>query len=256
MATKTPIIEKKERKASESPAPKGTYLYAVGRRKTAVAQVRLYPDKGNDSHVVNRKGYAEYFPVSLQPVLVAPLAALGLSGDFVVSATVKGGGVNAQAEAIRQSGRFHRSVRHMRGDNYSFWMGGKNATSLVEVSSDLARLEDGNFWAVSISFEGVVRLARFADVTDEEFAADDEGESGQGAQWVSSMDKDAYCNYVSAVRSAIGDGVVYQANACRILSRPFEGDDLTSLFDRILRENPAPYASYLSIPEHLKHQRQ
>jgi len=101
MATKTTIIEKKERKASESPAPKGTYLYAVGRRKTAVAQVRLYPDKGNDSHVVNRKGYAEYFPVSLQPVLVAPLAALGLSGDFVVSATVKGGGVNAQAEAIR-----------------------------------------------------------------------------------------------------------------------------------------------------------
>ena len=137
----------------------------------------------------------------------------------------------------------------MRGDNYSFWMGGKNATSLVEVSSDLARLEDGNFWAVSISFEGVVRLARFADISDEEFAADVESESGQGAEWVSSMDKDAYCNYVSAVRSAIGDGVVYQANACRILSRPFEGDDLTSLFDRILRENPAPYASYLSIPE-------
>ncbi len=100
MATKTAIIEK-EKKATKSAAPKGTYLYAVGRRKTAVAQVRLYPDKGNDKHVVNRKEYTEYFPVSLQSTLVAPLSSLGLSGNFVVSATVKGGGVNAQAEAIR-----------------------------------------------------------------------------------------------------------------------------------------------------------
>ncbi|HWQ59701.1 MAG TPA: 30S ribosomal protein S9 [Candidatus Fimivivens sp.] len=100
MATKTAIIEK-EKKPAKAKASAGTYLYAVGRRKTAVAQVRLYPDKGNDKHVVNRKDYTTYFPVALQPILVAPLSALGLSGDFVVSATVKGGGVNAQAEAIR-----------------------------------------------------------------------------------------------------------------------------------------------------------
>lgn len=100
MATKTAIIEK-EKKTTKASANSGTYLYAVGRRKTAVAQVRLYPDKGNDKHVVNKKAYTDYFPVSLQPVLVAPLTVLGLSGDFVVSATVKGGGVNAQAEAIR-----------------------------------------------------------------------------------------------------------------------------------------------------------
>ncbi|NTW15798.1 MAG: 30S ribosomal protein S9 [Candidatus Moranbacteria bacterium] len=99
MATKTAIIEK-EKKATKA-SVSGGYLYAVGRRKTAVAQVRLYPDKGNDKHVVNRKDYTEYFPVALQPTLLAPLSALGLSGDFVVSATVKGGGVNAQAEAIR-----------------------------------------------------------------------------------------------------------------------------------------------------------
>jgi len=102
MATKTAIIEKKEKKVpAKASATSGKYLYAVGRRKTAVAQVRLYPDKGNDKHIVNKKDYTTYFPVALQPVLLAPLTALGLSGDFVISATVKGGGVNAQAEAIR-----------------------------------------------------------------------------------------------------------------------------------------------------------
>ncbi len=100
MATKTAIIEK-EKKTVKSSAISGKYLYAVGRRKTAVAQVRLYPDKGNDKHIVNKKAYTEYFPVSLQPIVVAALSAVGLASDFVVSATVKGGGVNAQAEAIR-----------------------------------------------------------------------------------------------------------------------------------------------------------
>jgi small subunit ribosomal protein S9 len=102
MATKTAIIEKKEKKTTpKASATSGKYLYAVGRRKTAVAQVRLYPDKGNDKHVVNKKDYTTYFPVALQPTLLAPLTVLGLAGDFVVSATVKGGGTNAQAEAIR-----------------------------------------------------------------------------------------------------------------------------------------------------------
>ena len=51
---------------------KAAPFWGTGRRKTAVAQVRLYPDKGNDKHVVNRKAYTEYFPAALQPVLVAP----------------------------------------------------------------------------------------------------------------------------------------------------------------------------------------
>jgi para-aminobenzoate synthetase component I len=137
----------------------------------------------------------------------------------------------------------------MRSDNYSFWMGGRYARSLVEVSGDLSQLADGNFWAVNISFEGDIRLARFAEVNDAPFPATIESGSTANAKWSSSMDESAYCIYVSTIRSAIADGLVYQANACRILSRFFSGDDLASLFSQILRENPAPYASYLSIPE-------
>lgn len=102
MATKPKVIEKKEK--TEVPAgKKGRYHYAVGRRKTATAQVRLYPAKENkgEVHTANRKSVEVYFPVSLQSVVIAPLSVTGLSEEFVVSATVRGGGVMAQAEAIR-----------------------------------------------------------------------------------------------------------------------------------------------------------
>jgi len=54
---------------------------------------------------------------------------------------------------------------------YEFWMGGKHATKLVEISKDPAVLDDGNFWAISTTFEGVFTFARFDKVVDEEFTA-------------------------------------------------------------------------------------
>lgn len=100
MATKSKVIEKK---STEPGVPEGRYHYAVGRRKTAIAQVRLYAVEGEKpvAHIVNGKPITAYFPVPGQSVVVASLQTVGLEGKFVMSAVVRGGGVSAQAEAIR-----------------------------------------------------------------------------------------------------------------------------------------------------------
>jgi len=78
----------------------GTYLYANGKRKTAVARVRLY--KGNGRIVVNGKDAREYFGTDERiNVLMAPLALVHLEKSFDISAEVQGGGIQGQAEALR-----------------------------------------------------------------------------------------------------------------------------------------------------------
>lgn len=81
--------------------PEGKYLYGVGRRKTATAQVRLYPAKKDLVHLINRRPFDEYFPEAFRKDVSSPLTVAGLAEEFVVSATVKGGGPHAQSEAIR-----------------------------------------------------------------------------------------------------------------------------------------------------------
>jgi para-aminobenzoate synthetase component 1 len=128
-------------------------------------------------------------------------------------------------------------------------MGGRFARSVVEISSDLSRLDDGNFWAVSISFEGAVTLARFESNFDAEFPFTGSQWKPLQGDWISSLSKDQYCKYVEAVREAISDGWVYQVNACRQLQVESDRDELASLFAKLLRENPAPHAAYLSVPQ-------
>jgi para-aminobenzoate synthetase component 1 len=130
-----------------------------------------------------------------------------------------------------------------------FWMGDRFAHSLLEVSDDLTRLDDGNFWAVSISYEGKVRLARFEEVLVTAFPFTGSNWITSEKVWSSSLSESEYCNYVEAIRQAIANGWVYQVNACRVLTRALEGEELASLFAKILKENPAPYAAYLSLPE-------
>jgi para-aminobenzoate synthetase component 1 len=131
----------------------------------------------------------------------------------------------------------------------SFWMGRRYARSLLEVTNDLSRLDDGNFWAVSISFDGEVTLARFRS----NFAADFPFSGSQWrpiqGDWISSLGKEQYCEYVEKIRSSISDGWVYQVNACRQLHVPSDRDELASLFGKLLRENPAPHAAFLSLPQ-------
>ncbi len=76
------------------------YYEAVGRRKRAVARIRLYP--GDGEIVVNDKEMKEYFgrPQDWMHA-TAPLRLTENEGRFNVSILVKGGGITGQAQAIR-----------------------------------------------------------------------------------------------------------------------------------------------------------
>ncbi|RLC73623.1 MAG: 30S ribosomal protein S9 [Chloroflexi bacterium] len=76
------------------------YFYGTGRRKTAVARVRLYPDGGGV--LVNEKSFEEFFPTErLRATVLQPLQLTGNLEKFRVVAKVEGGGITGQAEAVR-----------------------------------------------------------------------------------------------------------------------------------------------------------
>ena len=76
------------------------YYYGLGRRKAAIARVRLYP--GNGAVVVNGKPLEEViFRASQRQDLLRPLAVTETGNRFNVQAKVKGGGVTGWAGAIR-----------------------------------------------------------------------------------------------------------------------------------------------------------
>ena len=133
-------------------------------------------------------------------------------------------------------------------DNSSlFWMGGRLATDLVEVSHDPACLDDGGFWAVSTTFENHFTAAKFATVVEAPFPTTPW--IRLKGSWSSSLTADQYIEYVERIRNAIADGWVYQVNACRRLTHDDDGQSLRGLFSEILKNNPAPWASYFEIPE-------
>jgi small subunit ribosomal protein S9 len=72
----------------------------VGRRKSAVARVRLENGKGHI--VVNKRALDEHFPrVAHREHLLAPLNAVSGAGQYDINITVRGGGLTGQAGAIR-----------------------------------------------------------------------------------------------------------------------------------------------------------
>ena len=72
----------------------------TGRRKTAIARVRLVPGDGNI--VINKRSLDEYFPLDTMKLIVnQPLVATSTSDKFDVFVNVKGGGFTGQAGAIR-----------------------------------------------------------------------------------------------------------------------------------------------------------
>lgn len=77
------------------------FFEAIGRRKTAIARVRLFT-QGEKSFLVDEKPYQNYFPTQeLQQVASASLTTMKCFDKFRISAKVKGGGMHAQAEALR-----------------------------------------------------------------------------------------------------------------------------------------------------------
>jgi small subunit ribosomal protein S9 len=77
------------------------YYYGTGKRKTAIAKVRLYLDDGGPI-LINGKTMEEYFNWEpWQKTINEPFRVSDTRGRFRVIAKVMGGGVNAQAQAIR-----------------------------------------------------------------------------------------------------------------------------------------------------------
>ncbi len=74
--------------------------YGTGRRKSSVARVFLRP--GSGKFTINRKGYEEYFVTEQQRVSAKrPLVLVEMLSNFDVLANVSGGGVSAQADAVK-----------------------------------------------------------------------------------------------------------------------------------------------------------
>ena len=79
--------------------PKGKYDYSTGRRKEAIARVRVYSGTGNI--IVNGKTLNEYFTnKTSQQLIVAPLKLLGLEKKHDLTILVLGGGKSGQVDAI------------------------------------------------------------------------------------------------------------------------------------------------------------
>jgi len=75
-------------------------IHKIGRRKTSVARVYMSEGKGNI--MVNKKSYSDFFDTAiLQYKIQQPFSLTETKDKFDLSVTVKGGGVNGQAEAIR-----------------------------------------------------------------------------------------------------------------------------------------------------------
>jgi small subunit ribosomal protein S9 len=98
MVKKTKTKEKVEKKEVTKPEK---YYQGVGRRKTAIAQVRLWT-KGEKVFLVNQKPLEQYFPLlKLQKIVTSPLELMKCLDKFRILANIKGGGFLSQAEALR-----------------------------------------------------------------------------------------------------------------------------------------------------------
>lgn len=80
--------------------PEATIIRATGKRKTAIARVRLKP--GTGQIVVNGRAMAEYFPREVLHMRIqAPFEVVGAEGRWDVAARIDGGGIAGQADALR-----------------------------------------------------------------------------------------------------------------------------------------------------------
>lgn len=122
LKTKTKILKKKKptvkcgkksivaKKTEEPKIKKEKYFEGVGRRKTAIARVRLFAyaplsrknGAGFPQILINGKPLEEYFAtIELQQAVYAPLNLMNFLEQLKVSVKVKGGGIVSQAEAVR-----------------------------------------------------------------------------------------------------------------------------------------------------------
>jgi len=95
-------VEKEiKKKVEKEEVVEAKYYEAVGRRKRAVARIRMFT-RGKKDFLVNNKPLKEYFPThELQKTTLSSLEKMKCLEKFHISVLVRGGGLNAQAEAVR-----------------------------------------------------------------------------------------------------------------------------------------------------------
>jgi small subunit ribosomal protein S9 len=90
-------MAKKEEKIGEK------FWQAIGRRKTSIAQVKIFESK-EKGFLINGRPLESYFPLfELQKLVKSPLELVKCENKFKILAQVKGGGVNSQAGALRHA---------------------------------------------------------------------------------------------------------------------------------------------------------
>jgi len=96
-----PVLGVKVEKSETAEAVKRIYLYAIGRRKEAIATVKLFKN-GKGEITINKKKYTDYFRTfELEQIISAPLKSVGQADKVDIEARVLGGGLVGQAEAVR-----------------------------------------------------------------------------------------------------------------------------------------------------------
>lgn len=99
------MVVEKEKKIKKTASvkkekEKTKYIETIGRRKEAVARVRL--SKETPGIIINDKTLEQYFPLlSMQSKVLCPFKETNIENKFFISIKVKGGGMTGQAEAIR-----------------------------------------------------------------------------------------------------------------------------------------------------------
>ena len=129
---------KKNAKNADETLKPSKYYEAVGRRKRAVARIRLFT-RGNKDFFVNKKPFAEYFPTDeLRNIAGGALKKMKVIDKFKISAVVRGGGTNGQAEAVR-----HGISRALMEFNADFRKRLKRAGFLTRDSRETERKKFG-----------------------------------------------------------------------------------------------------------------
>lgn len=99
-ATPAKVVATEEVAATKKPQNRGRYHYAIGRRKSALAKIRIFEDTSDIS--INKRPFGAYFAhKDLQKTALSPLSLLGLEKRLGFEVFVSGGGLHAQSEAVR-----------------------------------------------------------------------------------------------------------------------------------------------------------
>ena len=104
--------------ATKKTVKKKVQYLGTGRRKTAIARVRLIPGEGNIT--INKRTFEDYFPLDTMRLIVnQPLEAVSATDKFDVIVNVHGGGMTGQAGAIpdRKSARSMVCIRRAKPPN-------------------------------------------------------------------------------------------------------------------------------------------